>query len=91
MIAKCANPACPVRFHYRLGGKFFRFHAEIDSENESGCSTAHISSHNVQHFWLCACCCHLFTLVYVEGRGVMLKPLEAEMPTVDSPKYFVAA
>jgi hypothetical protein len=78
MIAKCANPACPVRFNYRLGGKFFRFRREPDLKAVDAGQGAHGGSHNAQHFWLCARCCQIFTLVYVESGGVMMKLLQEE-------------
>lgn len=63
--AKCANPACPVAFDWRKGGRFFRFRQDA-SEPPSGI-------HGVRHFWLCERCSHLFTLAYEEQAGVILK------------------
>lgn len=70
-IAKCANPACPVRFHYRLGGKFYRFRGEPDSKAVDAGRDARGDSHNLQHFWLCARCCQTLTLVYAAGRRAL--------------------
>lgn len=65
--AKCANPACPVAFDWRKGGKFFRFR---ESPQESASSSG---VHGVKHFWLCERCAHLFTLAYEEHSGVVLR------------------
>lgn len=63
--AKCANPACPVAFDWRKGGKFFRFRQPAKAPPAG--------IHGVQHFWLCERCSHLFTLAYEEHAGVILK------------------
>ncbi len=63
--AKCANPACPVTFDWRKGGKFFRFRQPADAPPAG--------IHGVEHFWLCERCSHLFTLAYEENAGVILK------------------
>lgn len=83
--AKCANPACPVQFDWRKGGKFFRF-------RENLCQAAHNNLsetpavHGVKHFWLCERCSHLFTLVYEERFGVELKILMGELTNKDCEK-----
>jgi hypothetical protein len=41
MVAKCANPLCPARFHYLNQGKLFRL--EVDYGK-------------YPYFWLCADC-----------------------------------
>lgn len=69
MIAKCANPDCPVVFDHRLRGKFFRFSR---GTNLPARVEDHSSNH-VEHFWLCPRCCQIFTLVYAEGIGVGLQ------------------
>ncbi len=86
MIAKCANPACPVRFDHRKGGKFFRFR---NYQNSTG--AAPNGSHNVQHFWLCARCCQISTLVYVKGRGVLVEFRPPELPIDAAEKELTAA
>lgn len=79
MIAKCANPACPTRFDHRLGGKFFRFRRPESAARDLGDPMmGRNRSHNVEHFWLCSRCCQVFTLVYAEGRGVVLRLVEKE-------------
>lgn len=79
MIAKCANPACRVRFHHHRRGKFYRF-LELKDD-----ATA------MEHFWLCACCCQIFRLVYVEGQGVVLKLSQEELPAEASREILTAA
>jgi hypothetical protein len=34
----------------------------------------------VQHYWLCEYCSHVFTLVYEQERGVVLKLRWTELP-----------
>jgi hypothetical protein len=68
---KCANPACPAAFHWLGGGKFLRFRPHDGSA---------IGHHGVQHYWLCEYCSHVFTLVYEEEQGVVLKLLWTELP-----------
>jgi hypothetical protein len=73
---KCANPACTTAFHWRAGGKFFRFRSSEAAQN-CGSAEAHPQAnlHDVKHFWLCEPCSHIFTLVYADGTGVILKLL----------------
>jgi hypothetical protein len=71
---KCANPACPTAFHWTGGGKFFRFRP--DPTSASGANSKADSPrgiHGVRHYWLCEGCSQVFTLLYEEGYGVMLK------------------
>ena len=88
MGATCANPLCPKRFDYRLGGKFFRFRRSGFAEQARGPATTDKHFHDVEHFWLCAVCCQILTLVYVEGRGVVLKLLESE-PAKANPDFVI--
>ncbi len=84
MIAKCANPACPVQFHHNRGGKFLRFRREqVAGKEMDGSGAVQSGFHNVEHFWLCQRCCQFLTLVYIEGRGVVLKVEREEQPTAD--------
>src|SRR5215831_12689062 len=78
---KCANPACPTAFHWTGGGKFFRFRP--DAASQSGNSPTPDSSGEIQalrHYWLCERCSRVFTLVYDEHHGVVLKDLWPELP-----------
>jgi hypothetical protein len=82
---KCANPACAAAFHWTTGGRFFRFRA--DSAN----STAeHKEGHGVKHYWLCERCSHIFTLVYDESHGVVLKVFWPELPAEEPAKQLLA-
>lgn len=67
---KCANPACLTPFHWYEGGKFFRFRPDPVPPSKL---EPEIHSPEVRHFWLCERCRHKFTLVYVEGDGVIVK------------------
>jgi hypothetical protein len=92
MIAKCANPACPARFHHGQGGKFFGFHHESATNPASPIGVmAYDNTHHAEHYWLCARCCQVLTLVHVEGRGVVLKALWEELPVTEAPKQLVEA
>lgn len=89
---KCANPACPTAFHWTGGGKFFRFRPDPISASESN-STGDSAggTHAVRHYWLCERCSHVFTLVYEEGSGVMLKVLWPEFAAGETHKGGAAA
>lgn len=89
---KCANPACPTAFRWTGGGKFFRFRPDPVSASESN-STADspCGIHGVRHYWLCERCSDVFTLIYDEGSGVMLKVLWPELPAGETHKEASAA
>lgn len=88
---KCANPACPTAFHWTAGGKFFRFRPDGASATpkESECDSGR-GIHGVRHYWLCECCSQMFTLVYDEQCGVVLKVLWPELPAAESSKELSA-
>lgn len=71
--AKCANPACPVTFDWHKGGKFFRFRESPSEAAQRTATDQPAGVHGVKHFWLCERCSHLFTLVYEQHAGVVLK------------------
>ena len=71
--AKCANPACPVSFDWRNGGKFFRFRQAAGAGTQEGANEAPAGIHGVRHFWLCERCAHIFTLAYKKNSGVILR------------------
>ena len=82
---KCANPACPVAFHWLLGGKFFRFsdrHCETCTGKASAKSLTEkkCDGHCVKHFWLCEECRKVFMLGYQQPEGVVLRLLRTELP-----------
>jgi hypothetical protein len=79
---KCANPACPAAFHWLAGGKFFRFRPEGDtSSTENLPKESFVTGHHgIKHYWLCERCSRLFTLVYEQGEGVVLKPRWLGLP-----------
>jgi hypothetical protein len=89
---KCANPACPTAFHWTGGGEFFRFRpdpAPVSESNSTSESPAGI--HPFKHYWLCERCSHVFTLVYDEQCGVVLKILWPELPMTEAGKEVSAA
>jgi hypothetical protein len=82
---KCANPACPVVFHWLIGGKFFRFSdgqcgACSGKANSAPSAEEKCGGHCVKHFWLCERCSDVFTLACRKPEGVILKLLRAELP-----------
>jgi len=89
---KCANPACPTAFHWTGGGKFFRFRPDPASANEINLPTdSPRGIHGMRHYWLCERCSHVFTLVYAEGCGVVLKLLWQELSASEAHKELSAA
>ena len=77
---KCANPACSTAFHWTGGGKFFRFRPDPDSATGSSSTDDRPGGiHGVRHYWLCERCSHVFTLVYDEGCGVIIRLLWPEI------------
>ena len=78
---KCANRACPTAFHWTGGGKFFRFRPDTPSQSGGdAASDPPVGIHGVRHYWLCERCSQMFTLVYDEQCGVVLKVLWPELP-----------
>jgi hypothetical protein len=89
--SKCANPACPTAFHWTGGGKFFRFRPDpVAANEESSTEDSPGGIHGVRHYWLCESCFHVFTLVYEEGCGVVLRALWPELPAAEVPKALSA-
>jgi hypothetical protein len=84
---KCANPGCATAFHWLQGGRFFRFRPERAGTVSAELATESPSDrHDVKHFWLCEHCSQIYTLVYTEENGVVLKLLRAEFPLAEGPK-----
>jgi len=82
---KCANPACPTAFHWTGGGKFFRFRPDPAPANGSTAATdLPRGIHGVRHYWLCERCSQVFTLVYDQDCGVVLKALWPELPAAET-------
>jgi hypothetical protein len=89
---KCANPACPTAFHWTGGGKFFRFRPDPVSATKNNPATdSPVGIHSVRHYWLCERCCHVFTLVYEDACGVVLKLLWTELSASEAHKELSAA
>lgn len=70
---KCANPACPTAFRWTGGGKLFRFRPDPASRSGDFTTDSPCGIHAVRHYWLCERCSQMFTLVYDEQCGVVLK------------------
>lgn len=89
---KCANPACPAAFRWTGGGKFFRFRPDPPSQS-GGNATADTpgGTHGVRHYWLCERCSRMFTIVYDQGCGIVLKLLWPELPVAETSKKLSAA
>ena len=89
---KCANPACPIAFHWTSGGKFFRFRRDpVPARESNSASDSPTGIHGVRHYWLCEGCSHVLTLVYDEQCGVVLQALWPELPAAESHKELSAA
>lgn len=92
MFAKCANAACPQTFEYHSHGSFFRFSRGNAEPSLNHDSTTEVgNAHDVEHYWLCSRCAMMYSLVFVEGAGVILKPLWMEQPIAELLKKIVAA
>ncbi len=89
---KCANPACPTAFHWTGGGKFFRFRPDpVPPNGNNPTAESPGGIHGVRHYWLCERCSHVFSLVYEEEYGVVLKVLWPEIPVAETRKELSAA
>jgi hypothetical protein len=89
---KCANPACPTAFHWTGGGKFFRFRPDpVLTKGNNPTADSPGGMHGVRHYWLCERCSRVFTLVYGEKYGVVLKVLGPERPVTETHKELSAA
>jgi hypothetical protein len=89
---KCANPACPTAFHWTAGGKFFRFRTDPVPAKENVATTdSPRGMHAVRHYWLCELCSHVFTLVYEEEYGVVLKARWPELSATENHDELSAA
>jgi hypothetical protein len=56
MIDQCQNPQCARPLHYLREVRIFVF--SVDPKDDPTC----VSTHRLQHFWLCGCCARCFTL-----------------------------
>ncbi len=91
LYPKCANPSCPAAFHWLAGGKFFRFRFPGAAPAKDILVEAVENSHHVKHYWLCDHCAQIYFLSYEEPQGVVVRPLWAELPTVEVLKKMSAA
>ena len=89
---KCANPACPIAFRWTGGGMFFRFRPDPASQTATNsASDSPQGIHGVRHYWLCERCSQMFTLVYDNQCGVVLKARWPELPPAETKEKLFAA
>jgi hypothetical protein len=74
MIAKCANPACSVPFHYLRDGKLFRMEFRPGASGPKLTGSAK-PARRIEHFWLCGHCSAMLTVVMSGGQAKTI-PLE---------------
>ncbi len=89
---KCANPVCPTAFHWTGGSKFLRF--RLDPASAWGRNTIAdppTGMDGAKHYWLCEHCSSVYTLVYDQECGVVLKLLWPELPAVEAHKELTEA
>ena len=80
MFTKCANPQCPTRFEYHLGGTFYRFHqGKRASERER-------NTHSVIHFWLCPQCAEAYALDYDGVHCLLIQSISYRAEAYGTPK-----
>lgn len=101
---KCANPACPVAFHWTGGGRFFRFRSNPSPQKDplatADTPVAHGADdnpqvnqstcglHGVKHYWLCEKCSRAFTLVPDNAAGAVLRLLWSQLPAPAVPRDY---
>jgi len=83
MISKCANPGCSTNFDHRQG-RLHRFPRRHTDDDRSA------NTQSVQHFWLCAACCEIYSLRYEEGLGVTIGRQFAR-DSASEPRQLIAA
>jgi hypothetical protein len=89
---RCANLACPARFRWNAGGRFFRSRSEPAHRSwPKETSDPQSDRPRVEHYWLCEVCSHLFTLVCDQQCGVVLKVSECPHPEVNTQTMLTAA
>jgi hypothetical protein len=89
---KCANPACPAAFHWLAGGRFYRFRpSDLAPVTKRRLAQEAEVSPAIRHYWLCEPCAQVYTLLYEEGRGVLVSLKWAELPGSEPLKQIPAA
>jgi hypothetical protein len=89
---KCANPACPIAFRWTGGGMFFRFRPDPALQTATNsASDSPQGIHGVRHYWFCERCSQMFTLVYDNQCGVVLKARWPELPAAETKEKLFAA
>jgi hypothetical protein len=72
--ARCANAACPQVLRDCQSGRFFHFTKQEKTFHHSNHAPGDDWNHQGEYYWLCDRCAKIYTLVYIEGAGVSLKP-----------------
>ena len=89
---KCANPACPTAFRWLEGVKVLPLPTRgCDVALEGGRRPTLLGIHGVEHYWLCERCSHVFTLVFEEDQGVVLKLRHLEIASGKAPSQLSAS
>jgi hypothetical protein len=89
---KCANFVCEQSFDWLAGGKLFRFRRNPSQpETVDGSLGGFNHAKEIEHFWLCERCSHIYTLDYEPGRGVLIRLLWPELPAADNRMRLPAA
>jgi hypothetical protein len=83
MISKCANPSCSAAFDHRQG----RLHRFPKCRTGAGPPAG---ARSLQHFWLCAACCEIYSLRYHEDLGVTIGR-QFERGSAPEPRQLIAA
>jgi len=82
MLSKCANPACTSLFLYLHQGKLFR----MDSGGHEPVSSPFRGNpHRVEFFWLCDECAAHMTVIFEQGRGLVVQPFGSMPPAASRP------
>jgi hypothetical protein len=84
MLAKCANPACSVRFRYFHEGRLFIFEPKPDAPMRGPPADPDYvgRSPSPQYFWLCPSCSSAMTVQPDGDHGVTVVPKEGASPKV---------
>jgi hypothetical protein len=78
MISHCANPGCTLPFHYRRGGRLYRFDITSPSTPCADVRNAICTlkpSRATVFFWLCDRCSSKYSLKFNFRDGISLAPL----------------
>jgi len=75
MLSKCANPDCTNRFLHLNEGKLFRWDGREILQHPHFRTDHSRPSRKIEFFWLCNDCSRWVTVVFGEGKGIIVRPL----------------